>query len=97
MFNHRDLIGLTVSAMPEKLRSASAKWVSNYNYIEETKQLNAEQVEQDDPGLVRLIKRFYLHKPSVLPYNITDTNRRDYSQGGQSRYLDTLMNHMVGK
>ena len=95
MFNPRDLIGLTVSAMPEKSNSSSEKWVSSYNYMEATKRLNAEQVEQDDPGLVRLIKHFYLHQPSVLPYNIIDNKRQDYSQGGQSKYLDTLMNHMV--
>ena len=95
LFDSRDLIGLTVPFIPEKLRSASEKWMSNYNYIEDTKRLNAEQVEQDDPGLVRLVKHFYLHQPSVLPYNITDDKRQDYSQGGQSKYLDTLLNQMV--
>ena len=66
-----------------------------YNMTEETLRLNSEHVEQSDPGLVRLIKNDYLHHPSALPYNIANNKLQDYSQGGQSKFLDTLLNQMV--
>ena len=93
----RDLVDRTVSNMSDNLKLASEKSLFQYDYRAEMEKLNAEQVEQDDPGLVRLIRQFYLEPQSVLPYHFTDNKRQDYSQGGQSKYVDTLFNHVVSK
>ena len=81
--------------MSENLRSTSAKRIVQNDYRAEMERLNSEQVEQDDPGLVRLIRQFYLQPPAILPYKFTNNKRQDYSQGGQSIYIDTIFNHMV--
>ena len=88
---------MTVAAVSENIRSASAKWIVQNDYRTQMEILNSEQVEQDDPGLVRLIRQYYLQPPSVLPYNFTNNKREDYSQGGQSTYIDTILNHVVSE
>ena len=57
--------------------------------------LNSEKVAQDDDRLVNLIRQFYLEPASVSPYNLTNDKRQDYSQGGQSAYVDALLDHAV--
>ena len=66
-----------------------------YNCTHETARLNAEKAAQDDPRLIYLIKRCYLEHPSTLPYELENPDRQDYSQGGQSVYVDELLNHTV--
>ena len=66
-----------------------------YNCTHETTRLNIEKTAQDDPRLIDLIKRCYLEEPSELPYNLEKPDRSDFSQGGQSLYVDELLNHAV--
>ena len=54
-----------------------------------------ENAAQDDPRLVNLIRQYLLEAGSELPYNLTNDKRQDYSQGGQSAYVDALLDHTV--
>ena len=83
------------SEMSENLQSVAEKVIFQSDCKAEMEKLNAEKVGQDDPRLVNLIRQFYLQPASVSPYNFTDDKRQDYSQGGQSTYVDTLLNHVV--
>ena len=93
--NSYNCSGETGASSLEAGRFAYEKIAPYYNLTEETLRLNFEHVEQSDPGLVRLIKKDYIHHPSALPYNIANNTLQDYSQGGQSKFLDTLLNQMV--
>ena len=66
-----------------------------YNCTKEIAKLSAEKAAQDDPRLIYAIKRCYLEVPSSLPYELENPDRQDYSQGGQSKYVDDLLNHTV--
>ena len=62
--------------------------------IEDLDELNNKKAAQDDPRLVTLIRQYLLEPGSVLPYNLTNNTRQDYSKGGQSTYVDGLLDHM---
>ena len=81
--DRRNLVERTLSTMPEKLQSI------------DNERFKTEHVEQDDPGLVSLIRHDFLEQPSLLQYNLKNEKLQEYSQGGQSKYLDTLFNQKV--
>ena len=67
----------------------------NYTHeyvIEETKKFENRQTEEDDPELIEFVKRL-IKPPSTYKYNfrVPDKKYGDYSQDGQSFYVDKLL------
>ena len=56
-------------------------------YIDEELQM----MRQDDPKLIQIIKNNYLHPPSIMPYNLSNTRKRlDWMDGqfGQAKIVE---------
>ncbi len=62
--------------------------------IQETKKFADRQTEEDDPELIEFVKKI-IKPPSTDKYNlrVSDKKEGDYSQEGQSLYIDELLNH----
>ena len=58
-------------------------------------QLNSENVQQDDPRLIQLIRDHFIEPPSTLSYNLQDSSKKDYSQFRQSPIIDQLLQNKV--
>ena len=69
--------------------------IKEVNYTALMEKLNEEKCAQDDPRLIKLIRERYLEPPSTLPYNLTNPNRPDYSEFGQTRVVEMHLNNMV--
>ena len=73
--------------------SSSYKNYTHEYIIEETKKFADRQTEEDDPELIEFVKKL-IKPPSTDKYNLRVSNKKDgdYSQEGQSLYIDTLLN-----
>ena len=62
--------------------------------IERLRRLNDMHVEQSDPELIRILKEFWIHPPSVEPYELESSTLVDFSMG-QSAVVDKLLKNKV--
>ena len=60
--------------------------------------LNGPQTAQDDPVLLDVVRRSYIHDPAPahVPYQLTDPQHKDFSMG-QSAIIDRLFRQKVSK
>ena len=65
-----------------------------FDYKAAMDKLNKERVAHDDPRLIDLIRNYYIEPPSDLPYNLTYTNRTDFSRG-QAPFVDSRLHYLV--
>ena len=68
--------------------------IEGFDYQAAMDKLNEEQVAQDDPRLIELIRNYYIVPPSRERYNLTE-DKLDYSMG-QAPIVDSRLNYMVG-
>ena len=52
-----------------------------------------QEVDEDDPKLIEFV-RSLIQEPSTKPLNLYVKNRTDFSQIGQSKYMDSILNSM---
>merc|ERR1712110_120085 len=54
--------------------------------------MSLNQLYQDDPQLIELLRDHYLHSPSELPYNFTSEHINVEGQFGQPKYIAEAFN-----
>jgi hypothetical protein len=81
--------------------------IRQYEYVKEILQLKSDIYEdvlahlnnakaaQDNSDLVEIIKKYFLHQPSTLPYNLTHPNNENPSPG-QTQFVDEYLQQKVG-
>ncbi|XP_060601227.1 protein Star-like isoform X1 [Ruditapes philippinarum] len=73
----------------------SIKRNSSFDYKAAMTKLNEARVRQDDPRLIKLIRDYYIEPPSKTPYNLTNPEQLEFSNG-QTPFVDSRLNYMEG-
>jgi len=53
---------------------------------------NIKETDEDDPELINFVKSLILPPSSEMERNLTDKKKKDFSQVGQSKYIDSVLN-----
>ncbi|XP_060601228.1 uncharacterized protein LOC132754588 isoform X2 [Ruditapes philippinarum] len=72
----------------------SIKRNSSFDYKAAMTKLNEARVRQDDPRLIKLIRDYYIEPPSKTPYNLTNPEQLEFSNG-QTPFVDSRLNYMM--
>lgn len=64
---------------------------SSFAILTKTMEFMINEVDEEDPELVEFVKSL-IHKPKKLPINLSVLNITDFSQIGQSQFIDSLLN-----
>lgn len=65
----------------------------NKEILLKTIQFMIQEVDEFDPKLVEFV-RDLIEKPNKKPRNLKNTNKKDFSQIGQSKYIDFILNEI---
>jgi len=60
--------------------------------IFQTIKFSLKETEEDDPELIRFVKSLIQHPASEDKRNLVEKNKKDFSQVGQSKYIDSVLN-----
>ena len=97
VFNEKKAINL--SNLDQEIRNQEdpkliVKGTIPFNYQAVMEELNKEKVSPEDPRLIRLIRGYYLELPSSFPYNLTNPEKLDDSEG-QVPVVDRILKYQV--
>ena len=86
-----NLCHLTFSKLDELFESSENQRLIKKETLVQTLRFMLEEVDPEDPELVAFVKTLIVF-PSNEERNLDDKSRKDFSQIGQSKYMDSLLN-----
>jgi FkbM family methyltransferase len=94
-FNKKTIVVLDESSnniWREILHASNEQELIDKQILFETIKFMLKETEEDDPELIRFVKSLIQRPASEDKRNLNDKTRKDFSQIGQSKYIDSLLN-----